>query len=129
MDPLDGTKEFLKRSGEFTVNIALLKGSKPVLGVVQIPAQGKAYWAVAGHGAWCRPSKEAPPKQIHCATFNLSSPGLVIVGSVNHGSAETSEFVADFKEPKFAAMGSSLKLLMVGLARSFLTHLSAILTS
>lgn len=52
VDPLDGTKEFLKRNGEFTVNIALIEGSRPVLGVVSAPAMDKVYYAAQGVGAW-----------------------------------------------------------------------------
>ncbi|KAL6769422.1 hypothetical protein ACKKBG_A30950 [Auxenochlorella protothecoides x Auxenochlorella symbiontica] len=113
VDPLDGTKEFLKRNGQFTVNIALLQGAKPVLGVVHVPVQGKVYWAVAGKGAWARESPASPPRQLHCATFRETDPGLVIVGSASHASQETAEFVGEFRAPQFRAVGSSLKLLMV----------------
>lgn len=50
MDPLDGTKEFIKRNGQFTVNIALIRGDAPVLGVVHVPVRGSTYWAVTGSG-------------------------------------------------------------------------------
>ncbi len=52
VDPLDGTKEFINRNGDFTVNIALIEKNKPVLGVVFVPVQEKMYWAVEGQGAW-----------------------------------------------------------------------------
>ncbi len=67
IDPLDGTKEFLKRNGEFTVNIALIHDGKPVLGVVHVPCQGKTYWAVQGQGAWRRAGGHQTP--IRAATF------------------------------------------------------------
>ncbi len=54
VDPLDGTKEFLSRNGEFTVNIALIEGREPVLGVVLAPALGKAWWGARGRGAMLR---------------------------------------------------------------------------
>ncbi|KAF5835312.1 hypothetical protein DUNSADRAFT_7592 [Dunaliella salina] len=57
VDPLDGTKEFLKRNGEFTVNIALVTNGVPVLGVVHVPCQAKTYWAVKGKGAWLQTSQ------------------------------------------------------------------------
>lgn len=64
---MDGTKEFLKRNGQFTVNIALIKGDVPVLGVVHVPCQSKTYWAVQGQGAWLRSGgKQAA---IHAASF------------------------------------------------------------
>jgi 3'(2'),5'-bisphosphate nucleotidase len=113
VDPLDGTKEFLKRNGQFTVNIALLEGGTPVLGVVQVPATGKVYWAAKGQGAWAQDGPGAPPRQIHAAAFSPSAPGLTIVGSASHSSPETAAFVADYDSPAFTALGSSLKLLMV----------------
>lgn len=75
--------------------------------------QGKVYWAVAGKGAWARESPASPPRQLHCATFRETDPGLVIVGSASHASQETAEFVGEFRAPQFRAVGSSLKLLMV----------------
>lgn len=113
VDPLDGTKEFLKRNGQFTVNIALLQGGRPVLGVVQVPATGKAYWAAAGQGAWVRDAPGAAPRRIHAAAFDPEAEGLTIVGSASHSSKETEDFVAQYKAPAFRQLGSSLKLLMV----------------
>ena len=113
VDPLDGTKEFIKRNGQFTVNIALLEGSTPVLGVVQVPATGKVYWAAKGQGAWVQDGPGAPPRQIHAAPFDPAAAGLAIVGSASHNSQETTEFVSQFKDPVFKQLGSSLKLLMV----------------
>ena len=60
VDPLDGTREFVKRNGEFTVNIALIEDGIPVLGVVQVPVTGTIYYGVQGQGAWCR-NREQPP--------------------------------------------------------------------
>jgi len=113
VDPLDGTKEFLKRNGQFTVNIALFEGDTPVLGVVQVPVSGKVYWAARGQGAWMQEGPGEPTKQIKAAQFDPSAPGLTIVGSASHSSAETTEFVSQFKDPVFKQLGSSLKLLMV----------------
>ena len=113
IDPLDGTKEFIKRNGQFTVNIALLEGSVPVLGVVQVPATGKVYWAAKGQGAWVREAPGEQPRRLNVAPFDKDAEGLVIVGSASHSSAETNEFVAQFRSPTFRQLGSSLKLLMV----------------
>ena len=60
VDPLDGTKEFIKRNGEFTVNIALTYRQRPVLGVVQVPALGEIYYAQQGKGAWYQKGDEEP---------------------------------------------------------------------
>lgn len=113
VDPLDGTKEFLKRNGQFTVNIALLEGDTPVVGVVQVPATGKVYWAAKGQGAFVREAPGQPERQIHAQAFDAHAPGLSVVGSASHNTPETSEFVAQFTDPKFVQLGSSLKLLMV----------------
>mmetsp|Transcript_30816 Transcript_30816/g.68267 ORF Transcript_30816/g.68267 Transcript_30816/m.68267 type:complete len:306 (+) Transcript_30816:120-1037(+) len=112
VDPLDGTKEFLKRNGEFTVNIALVQKDVPVLGVVHVPCQGKTYWAVKDKGAWLRQAK-GQQERIKCAEFSIEDAGLRIVASSSHQSKETEEFVSLFKTPEFMQVGSSLKLLMV----------------
>lgn len=112
VDPLDGTKEFLKRNGQFTVNIALLQGGRPVLGVVAVPVDGTVYWAAQGQGAFVQRSG-GDAQRMRCAEVDLASPGLVVVGSASHLTEETREFVAQLKEPTFKQLGSSLKLLMV----------------
>jgi 3'(2'), 5'-bisphosphate nucleotidase len=113
VDPLDGTKEFLKRNGQFTVNIALLEGDTPVLGVVQVPTTGKVYWAAKGQGSFVQDSPAEPARQIHAKEFDPTASGLTIVGSASHNTAETTEFVSQFTDPSFVQLGSSLKLLMV----------------
>ena len=113
VDPLDGTKEFIKRNGQFTVNIALLEGDTPVMGVVQIPVTGKVYYAAKGQGSFVQDGPGAEPRQIFAKPFDAASPGMVVVGSASHNSAETTEFVSQFKDPEFVQLGSSLKLLMV----------------
>lgn len=87
VDPLDGTKEFLKRNGQFTVNIALMTNNSPVLGVVDVPCQGKTYWAVKGKGAWLRTSDGQ--QRIQAAEFALEDKGLQIVASASHLNKET----------------------------------------
>lgn len=111
VDPLDGTKEFVKRNGQFTVNIALVRGDTPVLGVVHTPCQSKTHWGVEGQGAFVL--DKGAESRISCAEFTLEDPGLTLVGSSSHGSSATEEFIAGFKDPKFVQLGSSLKLLMV----------------
>jgi 3'(2'), 5'-bisphosphate nucleotidase len=113
VDPLDGTKEFIKRNGQFTVNIALIQGDTPILGVVQVPATGKVYYAAKGQGAFVRNGPDAPAERINVKTFSVADEGLTLVGSASHNSAATTEFVSQFSNPKFEQLGSSLKLLMV----------------
>jgi 3'(2'),5'-bisphosphate nucleotidase len=113
VDPLDGTKEFIKRNGQFTVNIALIEGDTPIMGVVQIPVSGKVYYAAKGQGAFVKEGRSSNPQQIRAASFSMDDPGLTLVGSATHSTAATEEFVAQFQNPKFQQLGSSLKLLMV----------------
>lgn len=115
VDPMDGTKEFLKRNGEFTVNIALMYKDHPILGVVHVPVSGKTYWAVKEKGAWLRQGTGEGRKQerIRAAKFGLQDKGLSIVGSSSHPSQQTAEFMELFDSPNTLQVGSSLKLLMV----------------
>ncbi|WIA28648.1 hypothetical protein OEZ86_011184 [Tetradesmus obliquus] len=116
VDPLDGTKEFIKRNGEFTVMIGLVQGSAAVLGVVHVPVSGKTYYAVAGKGAYVRDA-DGTTKQIHAKEFSMTDPGLVLVGSTSHANPSNNtamrDFVELFESPTFNSYGSSLKLLMV----------------
>ncbi|KAL6759737.1 hypothetical protein V8C86DRAFT_2568050 [Haematococcus lacustris] len=111
VDPLDGTKEFIKRNGEFTVNIALVSKGQPVLGVVHVPVTGKTYWALQGKGAWLR--ADGQQTRLMAAEFSLEDPGLRLVGSSSHMSKETEEFMQLLQSPSLVQVGSSLKLLMV----------------
>lgn len=113
VDPLDGTKEFIKRNGQFTVNIALLENDTPILGVVQVPVSGKVYFAARGQGAFVKDGPDAAARQIRVQEFSQDSEGLIIVGSASHSSSATTEFVSQYKNPTFEQLGSSLKLLMV----------------
>ena len=115
VDPLDGTKEFLKRNGEFTVNIALVRGSAAVLGVVYAPAMGIAYFAAEGAGA--HKSEGEIVKLIHTSTKLPSSPTVVV--SRWHGDG-VDAMRADLERIgvapsccEFIPMGSSLKFCMV----------------
>jgi len=113
VDPLDGTKEFVKRNGEFTVNIALLRGNRPILGVVHTPVREWTHWAAEGIGAFKRIGRSGSDQPIECASFEASAPGLTLVGSVTHTNRATKDFLKYFKEPSFTQMGSSLKLMLV----------------
>ncbi|HXV00340.1 MAG TPA: 3'(2'),5'-bisphosphate nucleotidase CysQ [Caulobacteraceae bacterium] len=114
VDPLDGTKEFLGRNGDFTVNIALIEGGRPVLGVVYAPAHGVLYAGQEGRGArraqvvggqvgsWADISvRQAPPS------------GLAVVASRSHMSEETGAFIGLFPVAELIAAGSSLKFCTV----------------
>ena len=111
VDPLDGTKEFIKRNGEFTVNIALIHENKPVLGVVHIPVSNATFWAVKGSGAhWTNGSRE---ELLNAARFDKNMPNLRIVASRSHLNADTENFVAQFRAPIMVSKGSSLKFMLI----------------
>lgn len=125
VDPLDGTKEFIKRNGEFTVNIALVKKGVPVLGVIYVPVAKDLYFAADGLGAYkigrvgsytevedfnaLRDASELLPMEV--------KKPFTVVGSRSHMSAETEEYIkkleAEHGEANIISKGSSLKICMV----------------
>lgn len=110
IDPLDGTKEFIKRNGEFTVNIALIHDGQPVLGVVYAPAIDLCYFAAEACGAY-RQSADATPERIRVrAPF---APPLTIVGSRSHQTPELATYLQRIGRHELRSMGSSLKLCLV----------------
>jgi 3'(2'), 5'-bisphosphate nucleotidase len=111
VDPLDGTKEFLQRNGEFTVNIALVESGEPVMGVVYAPALDLLYSAAPGLGAW----KEAAGGEPHRITSRPAAPGtpLVVVESRSHPSAELEAYLATVRVGARVQAGSSLKFCRV----------------
>jgi len=113
VDPLDGTKEFIKRNGEFTVNIALVEHGVPSLGVVVAPALGAAgrlFYGAQTLGAWV--DEGQGPQPIQCREPPDS--GLRVVASRSHGDpAELDAFLARFKIAETVSAGSSLKLCLV----------------
>ncbi len=115
VDPLDGTKEFVKRNGQFTVNIAFIEGGCPLAGVVYAPARDWMYWGSAESGAFKADALgEANP--IRCSALPEFG-HLRVVGSSSHLSPETRAFVDRLKSSysgiTFLPMGSSLKICLV----------------
>ena len=110
VDPLDGTKEFIQRNGEFTINIALVEDGRPRLGVVYAPAQGRLYSGVAGQGAAVE--DDAGRRPIACR--RAGDGGLTVVSSRSHGDAEALHaWLAGRKIAAQAHAGSSLKFCLV----------------
>ncbi len=112
IDPLDGTKEFIKRNGEFTVNIAFISSNKVALGVVYLPVKQEMFYAIKGKGAW-KVVGEGTPFQISANTFSLSDQNLEIVVSRSHLDEKTTQFIEQLKNPNLKRSGSSLKLMLV----------------
>jgi len=107
VDPLDGTKDFLARNGEFTVNIALIRDRRPVLGVVAIPALRMVYFSEEGKGAY-RASEE---NLVPCSISNCrAGPPTIGLESRCHPSHETEELYLSQGIPQVLRAGSSLKL-------------------
>jgi 3'(2'), 5'-bisphosphate nucleotidase len=110
VDPLDGTKEFISRNGEFTVNIALIENGRPVLGVVFAPALDRLFAGVAGQGAWVEQAGQRRP--VACRV--PPAEGLTVVASRSHGDAAALDaFLAGRTVASLANAGSSLKLCLV----------------
>lgn len=109
VDPLDGTREFVKRNGEFTINIALVVEHEAVLGVVSAPALGVVYWGAAGSGAF-RARQGGP-----AAAIRVSRPQdpIRVVGSRSHRSAQTDAYLRHLPGHVTKAVGSSLKFCLV----------------
>jgi len=110
IDPLDGTREFIKRNGEFTVNIALIHDGVPILGVVYVPVSGVTYAACEGKGA----IKETPGEgEQPIRVRKLSDEPVAVVGSRSHQGDSLKAFLARLGEHEIVSMGSSLKICLV----------------
>jgi 3'(2'), 5'-bisphosphate nucleotidase len=116
VDPLDGTKEFINRNGEFTVNIALIRGSEPVAGVIYAPAIGEAYCGATGTGAFSAQVSEEADSSTAAWTkisVNATRPRLIAIASRSHRDIETEELLSRIKPAEIVSRGSSLKFCTV----------------
>ncbi len=126
VDPLDGTKEFLKKNGEFTVNIALIEDGKPVFGVVSAPALGEIYWGglmetASGTrtAAFTGRIENGTVADARDITVRTPPPeGLSVLASRSHMSAETADLIGRVKVAEQLSIGSSLKLCWVAAGRA-----------
>ncbi len=110
IDPLDGTREFIKRNGEFTVNIALIEDQRPRLGVVYIPVSRVAYYGEQGRKAFRQSSGErAEPIQVR----SRHERPVKVAGSRSHAGESLKQFLANLGDHEILSMGSSLKLCLV----------------
>lgn len=110
IDPLDGTREFVSRNGEFTVNIALILNHRPVLGVVHVPVKQKTYVGCEGVGAVLRDAG-AEPRRIHVA--EQSQRPVRVVGSRSHRGHSLDTYLEKLGDYEMHPMGSSLKFCLV----------------
>jgi len=116
VDPLDGTKEFIKRRAEFTVNVALVEGGEPVFGVVLAPALDLLYWAEKGCGAW-REDRGGAPERIYSSPPAPGVP-LTVVESLSHPSPELEAYLQTIPVARRVKAGSSLKFCWVADGRA-----------
>jgi len=131
VDPIDGTKEFIKKNGEFTVNIALVKNQIPILGVIYVPALKELYFADKDNGSYKLndifefTSLEAITSKANKLPFNIKSEAYTVVASKSHLTPETEEYIASLEKEhgkvETISKGSSLKLCMVaeGVAQQY----------
>jgi 3'(2'), 5'-bisphosphate nucleotidase len=111
VDPLDGTKEFINRNGEFTVNIALIKKNKPILACVYSPLSKEIFWAIEKMGAYKETDMEIA--RLIANPIDLNSESLKIVISRSHSDNETLNYLQNFNNPIIVRKGSSLKFISV----------------
>jgi len=109
VDPLDGTREFVKRNGEFTVNIALIEAHEPVVGVIVVPVTGVCYYAARGNGAW----KVADGKVSAIGVRQRDPAFTIVAGSRSHASDSLVAFIERIGDHELVSMGSSLKICLV----------------
>ena len=109
VDPLDGTKEFIKKNNEFTVNIALISEHTPILGVVYVPATNTMYSGLVGESAF----KEDESGRIKINTTPYTSGKCIVMGSRSHQSDEIKDYLAQFPDYELTPAGSSLKFCLV----------------
>jgi len=115
VDPLDGTKEFIKRNGEFAINLALIEGIKPVLGIIYIPVMDISYYGIKGQGCF-KVTGNQDPAVLKPGTQNTKDK-VIVVGSRSHLSPEVYSFVKklrqEFMEVELIQMGSAIKFGMI----------------
>jgi len=133
VDPLDGTKEFVRRTGDFTVNIALIEGTEPIFGLIYVPVSRKLYFALKGHGSYTVLSSTNMPDSYEKIVAisrklpleNTAREGFTIATSSLHGSPKTDAYIKKEKEKhpvvNVISAGSSLKFCLIaeGLADAY----------
>ncbi len=111
VDPLDGTKEFIKKNDEFTVNIALIHAGKTVMGVIQVPVTGEIFFATDGDGAFER--KDGEDIRLAANVFSAYDEKLRFGVSRSHLQEDTKQYISSFENPVVVSVGSSLKFVEI----------------
>ena len=136
IDPIDGTKEFLKKNGEFTINIGLCKNKIPIFGIVSIPCKNEIYYGIENIGSFKIDQNDDLTK-LNIKKKNFKEKNLNIVASSSHINESTKKFIKQFEDPNIINVGSSIKLLWIaegkadilrlGLTSEWDTYLSMLL--
>jgi 3'(2'), 5'-bisphosphate nucleotidase len=116
VDPLDGTKEFINRNGDFTVNIALIEGKRPIAGFIYAPSEAALFWGIKGQGAYYEHNNKIQP--LKAAEFDIKSEGLRVVASRSHLNEATLKMIEKLHHPKIVNRGSSLKFMLIAKAEA-----------
>ena len=111
IDPLDGTKEFIKQNGQFTVNIALSYRHRTVMGVIYVPVTGEIYYAAKGHGSFMEENGKC--MRLHVNSEDKQKSDLNVVMSNSHGAAEMDALIKKYGLKNYVKVGSSLKGCMI----------------
>ena len=118
IDPIDGTKEFIKKNGQFTINIGLCYENQPVFGLVSVPVTNEIYYGTLGLGSYKignlgNIDNIDKPLKLQISDKNLKTASSKIVASASHLNEETRKFIELFKDPNIIQSGSSIKLLLI----------------
>lgn len=109
VDPMDGTREFLNRTGEFTINIGLVENGKAVGGFVYVPVTGRFYYGLTGEGSFEVTSEGR--RKLMVSRYSMQSEGIRVVMSRTHTEPATMEYLARLRRPKTIYLGSALKFI------------------
>jgi len=117
VDPLDGTKEFIRKNGEFTVNIALIKKQTPILGVIGVPVTNEIYYGMKGQGAFMM--RDGISTELEKRNpIDWDKKNIRVIASRSHMTDETQQFINRLKEPILVSAGSSLKFILLAVCKA-----------
>lgn len=111
LDPLDGTKEFIHKTDEFSINLALIHNGEAVGGFIYLPVFESFYYAMRGEGAWVL--KEGVSSKLQSSTFSLKDQGLRVVASRSNPDALTQTYIDALISPSIVSLGSALKFISI----------------